>query len=69
MPTTRTEWAIARDGPEYHSVTFRRSGPNIHEETARCGKVARFWPRIGVRMDDRYCAACVEHVTEETDQR
>lgn len=57
MPANRIEWATARGDREIHSVTFR-PGPNVHEETAACGKVDRFWPRIGVYMGDRYCEAC-----------
>jgi hypothetical protein len=68
MPTTRTEWARAKDAPEYHSVTFVHAGPNIHEETARCGMVGRFWPRIGVRMNDSYCEECVRIVAAESDE-
>lgn len=65
MTVTRTEWARAKETPEYHSVSFR-PGPNVHEETARCGLVARFWPRIGVRMDDPYCSACTQIVVAES---
>jgi hypothetical protein len=68
MPTTRTEWARAKDTPEYHSVTFDHDGPNIHEETARCGLVARFWPRIGIRMNDPYCQECTRIVVAEEEE-
>jgi hypothetical protein len=64
--STRTEWARPKAEEVYHSVRFR-PGPNIHEETARCGLVARFWPRIGVRMNDTYCEACREIVAGEDD--
>jgi hypothetical protein len=56
----RREWAHARhEGDFYHWVTFR-PGPNIHEEASACGIVARFWPRIGIRMTDRHCERCQE---------
>jgi hypothetical protein len=55
----RTAWAKQRDEPEYHLVEFHTS-PNIHEETAACGKTARFYPRIGIRIGDSYCSACGE---------
>jgi hypothetical protein len=58
VPGDRTEWAHAKDDQLYHSVTFG-PGPNIHEAPAACGKVARFWPRIGIRMEDRQCEACL----------
>lgn len=61
MPANRIEWANTRDDPEYHSVTFR-PGPNIHEETSACGKVARFRPRVGIRMTDPHCLECF-HIT------
>jgi hypothetical protein len=55
---TRTEWARSRDDPRYHDVTFG-PGPNTHELTAACGKVARFWPRVGIRMNDEHCGECL----------
>jgi hypothetical protein len=57
MATDMT-WAYQRHDGLYHWVTFR-PGPKIHEETAACGLVARFWPRIGICMDDRQCGACL----------
>ena len=59
MPRFHTEWATPRDGGTYHSVTFR-PGPNVHEETAACGLVARFWPRVGIRINDRHCEECMQ---------
>ena len=47
-----TTWAHTKQSTLYHQVAFP-SGPKIHEETAACGLRARFWPRIGVRMEDR----------------
>jgi hypothetical protein len=58
MPYTRQEWARSRDDARYHNVTFG-SGPNVHEIQAACGKVARFWPRVGIRMNDEHCGECV----------
>ena len=57
-------WARGKEEPEYHLVTFQ-PGPNVHVAEAACGLVARFWPRIGVRMDDPYCETCVRTVNDE----
>ena len=51
-------WARGKDAPDYHLVIFR-PGPKVHQEEAACGLTARWWPRIGVRMDDHYCVACL----------
>jgi hypothetical protein len=63
---SQTKWATARDSPEYHRVTFS-PGPNISEEAAACGKVARFWPRVGVQVDASYCPECW-HVASEKEK-
>ena len=63
MPEHHTEWAHPvtqpPGKPTYHWVTFG-PGPTTRQEVmAACGKTARFWPRIGIRMDDDYCEDCV----------
>lgn len=45
--------------PLYHWVTFTRQ-PNTDAVTAACGLTTRFWPRVGIRMDDNYCEPCLE---------
>lgn len=62
---SETRWARPKDEEVYHSVAFR-PGPNVHEETAACGMVARFYPRIGVRMADEYCGECLLASDERT---
>ena len=63
MPRDRTEWARPTTDPPsdhlYHWVTFP-PGPPREPQTASCGLVARFWPRIGLRMEDRHCEPCLD---------
>lgn len=61
MPRNETRWARSADDHVYHEVTFGW-GPNIQELTATCGKTTRFWPKIGVRMDDVHCRECSQSV-------
>ena len=57
------EQARTADSDLYHWVTFR-PGPKIGVETATCGLAARYWPRIGVRMTDQTCQACIDVLAE-----
>ena len=64
------EHARSADDHHYHHVVFG-PGPQVGQRTAACGKVARFYPRIGVRMDDEYCGVCLEAAAaaeEETEE-
>lgn len=69
MPAGRTEWAYPVTHPSidptHHWVTFGPGPTTRREVTAACGQTARFWPRIGIRMDDRYCQACAEMCAAE----
>lgn len=56
--------ARTADEDRYHQVVFG-PGPQVGERTAFCGKVARFYPRIGVRMNDEYCGECLHADAEE----
>lgn len=56
-----TQWARTIQGDAdraYHSVEFPY-GPHNIELTAACGLTSRFSPRIGIRMQDRYCPFCL----------
>ncbi len=69
MPRTETLWAQPvtqpPSKPTYHWVTFGPGPTTRQEVTAVCGKTGRFWPRIGVRMDDDYCPSCIETCAAE----
>jgi hypothetical protein len=62
------EQARSADDHRYHRVVFG-PGPKVGERTATCGKVARFYPRIGVQMDDEYCRVCLEAAAAEEEAR
>jgi len=69
MPSNRTEWArvvIQPDpDPVYHWVTFG-PGPTLrHEATAACGLTARFWPKVGIRINDCHCHDCLAACADE----
>lgn len=59
MSRNYPEHARTADDTRYHYVVFG-PGPQVGERTAFCGKVARFYPRIGVRMNDDYCGECLQ---------
>lgn len=56
----RSEWGRTIYAPLLHYVTWDKPGPKIYPVRATCGLTARFWARIGIRMNDPYCPECVE---------
>lgn len=63
MPQRRTEWASPAIHPDphpvYHWVTFEPGPTPRQEVTAACGLTGRFYPKLGIRVNDDHCQSCL----------